>query len=177
MSDIFSRRLILRLLPPEALDAATAGDLTSLSQFLGIAVPPSWSDLAWLADLRRKQLDTDPGNLPWSIRAIVLRTSHEIAGYINFHERPGVHAFTNTPNTAEFGYAIDPAFRRRGFGEEAVRRLMEWAQDQGVENFVFSISPDNAASLALARKLGARKIGTQIDEKDGPEDVHLLARA
>jgi RimJ/RimL family protein N-acetyltransferase len=55
-----------------------------------------------------------------------------------------------------------------------VRALMEWARERGARHFIFSIAPGNAASRGLALKLGARKIGVQIDEEDGPEDVFLL---
>ncbi|CAN5181173.1 hypothetical protein BH10PSE7_BH10PSE7_11860 [soil metagenome] len=176
MRDIVSERLILRLLPVAALKAGVAGDLARMSSAVGCTVPPSWNELAWLAAMRLEQLRADPAYLAWSIRAIILRESQEIAGYVNFHERPGVHGFTGTKNTVEFGYAILGPFRRRGFAEETVRRLIDWARSRAAENFVFSISPGNAASLALARKLGARKIGTQTDERDGPEDVYLLVR-
>jgi [ribosomal protein S5]-alanine N-acetyltransferase len=55
-----------------------------------------------------------------------------------------------------------------------VRALIDWAREHGARHFIFSVSPDNAASRGLAVKLGAHKIGVQIDEEDGPEDVFLL---
>ena len=39
---------------------------------------------------------------------------------------------------------------------------------------MLSIAPDNQASLGLARKLGARRIGEHVDEIDGPEDIFLF---
>lgn len=76
---------------------------------------------------------------------------------------------------AEFGYTIFEKHRRRGYVEEAVRALMAWARERGARHFIFSIAPGNEASQGLAAKLGARKIGVQIDEEDGPEDVLLLS--
>ena len=47
---------------------------------------------------------------------------------------------------------------------------MRWAAEQpDVTCFVLSISPENAASLALAQKLGFVRIGEQMDEVDGLE--------
>ena len=40
-----------------------------------------------------------------------------------------------------------------------------------MRRFLLSISPENAPSLALAEKLGFRKIGSKIDEEDGPEEI------
>jgi ribosomal-protein-alanine N-acetyltransferase len=128
-----------------------------------------------LARLRLTQLAVDPAYLPWSIRAIVLRETLNVVGYVNFHGRPDRHDFTGTPDTAEFGYTVFPPFRRQGIARETVAILIEWARQRGGQNFVFSIAPGNAESLALARQFGARKMGTQIDETDGPEDVYLLA--
>ena len=37
--------------------------------------------------------------------------------------------------------------------------------------FIVSISPLNAPSLGLAAKFGFRRIGSHLDEVDGPEDI------
>jgi RimJ/RimL family protein N-acetyltransferase len=39
---------------------------------------------------------------------------------------------------------------------------------------VASVSPDNAASLAVVRRLGFVKTGEEVDEVDGLEWVHTL---
>ena len=52
------------------------------------------------------------------------------------------------------------------------RQAADGARDEyQVHRFVVSISPDNLPSLGLAAKLGFRKIGSHIDELDGPEDI------
>ena len=49
---------------------------------------------------------------------------------------------------------------------------MAWATAQpGVARFVLSISPENAASLALAQKIGFSRISEWMDEVDGVEWV------
>jgi RimJ/RimL family protein N-acetyltransferase len=173
MRDIVSKRLILRLLTRHALAATAAGDLDPVSRGLGVTMPPEWRQVAPLAAMRLEQLHTDPAYLAWSIRAILLRETHEVAGYVNFRGRPGRHDFTRTPDTVEFGYTIFPPFRRRGIAREAVAALIAWARPQQVRAGVFSIAPHNAASVAIAQFFGARKVGQQIDERDGPEDVYL----
>ena len=173
--DIVSERLNLRLLPVEALVATAEGKRDAASRSLHLSLPGEWQEVAPLARLRLTQLALDSDYLAWSIRAIVLRETLDVAGYVNFHGRPGRHDFTGTPDTVEFGYTVFPPFRRRGIAREAVASLIDWALRRDVENFVFSIAPGNADSLAVARHFGARMVGTQIDETDGPEDVYLLA--
>jgi RimJ/RimL family protein N-acetyltransferase len=115
-----------------------------------------------------------PHYLPWSIRTIALRHTKEAVGYVNFHDLPQRHEIAQRDACAEFGYTIFAEYRRRGYAEETVRTLMNWARERGARHFIFSIATDNAASQGLALKLGGRKIGVQIDEEDGPEDVLLL---
>jgi RimJ/RimL family protein N-acetyltransferase len=49
---------------------------------------------------------------------------------------------------------------------------MAWARQQGVTRFVLSISPTNAPSVRIANRLGFVKIGSQMDEADGLEEIY-----
>jgi len=175
IDDIIGERLFLRHVPPEALTATVAGNLGEVSRLIGLSVPSEWTEVAPLALRRIKQIEDDPAYLPWSIRAMALNGATEVVGYANFHERPGSQFLQSySPSAVELGYTIIASHRRRGYGGEAVRILMRWARERGADGFVFSISPGNAASLALVARLGAVKVGSHIDEEDGPEDVYLL---
>jgi RimJ/RimL family protein N-acetyltransferase len=79
------------------------------------------------------------------------------------------------PNGVEIGYLLFPPWRRQGYAREAIEGFMSWAKRHGVDHVVLSISPENDASLALARHFAAVKIGSHIDEEDGPEDIFLVA--
>lgn len=172
--DILTSRLVLRLLSPEALVATEAGRIDDAARLLALDLPADWSEVASVARRRLKQLPDCPDYLPWSVRAIALRESHAAIGYVNFHELPQWHEMAQRESCAEFGYTIFENHRRQGYVEETVRALMAWARARGAKHFIFSIAPDNIPSQGLAKKLGARKIGVQIDEEDGPEDVLLL---
>jgi ribosomal-protein-alanine N-acetyltransferase len=92
-------------------------------------------------------------------------------GHIGFHGPP------ETIGRAELGYSVMPDHRRRGYAIEAARSLMDWAaREHDVTSFFVSIAPDNAASLALAAKLGFAQVGEQIDEQDGLGYVFELVR-
>jgi RimJ/RimL family protein N-acetyltransferase len=164
-------------LSKEALEASQAGHIDAAARLLDLKLPADWDDVAALARRRLIQLPDCPHYLPWSIRAVALRATHEAVGYVNFHDLPQWHEMARLDACAEFGYTIFTAHRRKGYAEETVRALMAWASERGARNFIFSVAPDNQASQGLAKKLGARKIGVQIDEEDGPEDVLLLGNA
>jgi RimJ/RimL family protein N-acetyltransferase len=55
----------------------------------------------------------------------------------------------------EIGYLIEAAERGRGFAEEAVRAVLDYAVNELELNEIAAcIAPENAASIALARKTG-----------------------
>jgi len=172
--DILTDRLVLRLLSQDALEATEAGEVGKAARLLGLTLPPEWREIAPLARRRLPQLAECPDYRPWCLRAMALRATNEAVGYVNFHGLPAHHEMAGQEACAEFGYTVFAAQRRKGYVEEAVRALMGWARARGARHFIFSIAPDNQPSRGLAVKLGARKIGVQIDEEDGPEDVFLL---
>jgi len=162
---IRSARLDLVSLAPEFLDAALAGDSVEASRLLGARVPDDWPDLRDTQQLFLERLRGDPALAPWSLRAIVLREERRMVGHI------GCHA-PATPDGVELAYTVFAPDRLRGFAREACRALMDWARRaHGVERFVLSIAPGNAASLALARSLGsARGVRTSLGLREQGDD-------
>ena len=173
---IHSTRLDLVLLHLEALQQSLAEDLRTLEGNLGVKVPHDWLEAKWLVEMRYQQIIQDPAYQPWSIRAITLRETQEMIGYIGFHSKPGASYLQFfAPNGVEFGYTIFPAYRRNGYAREAAGALMKWAYEQhSVPEFVLSISPNNTPSLNLAQGLGFTKIGSQVDEEGEIEDIYRL---
>jgi RimJ/RimL family protein N-acetyltransferase len=153
-----------------------AGDLESVEAWLGAPPPSEW--LAAQASMRRRlaQLEADPTLLPWLLRAVILRSTSAMIGYVTFHTAPDPEYLQPiAAGAVEIGYSIYPPFRRQGFAKEAVAALMAWAaQEHGVARFVLSIRPDNEPSQRIAKHFGFRKVGSQMDEIDGLEDIFLL---
>ncbi len=178
LPDIETPRLILRSLPAAALAALVAGDRALASRQAGCDLSDFRDDALAIAALRLNDLTADPDYLPWSLRAMLLKPDLMLVGHCNFHSKPGAAYLAEVApdlaelNAVELGYSVLPAFRRRGFAEEAAWGLMDWAgREHGVRRFVVSISPENAASVAMARKLGFARISGHIDTEDGYEDI------
>ena len=56
----------------------------------------------------------------------------------------------------EIGYGIAPAYRRKGFAAEAVRRIRDHGySDRNIKKLVSYIAPTNLASQSVARSVGA----------------------
>ncbi len=174
-SCIETPRLALRILPEAALAALVAGEMAEASRIAGCDLSDFPAEERAIAARRLQDVSEDPAYLPWSLRAILLKPELALVGHFNFHTRPDPPYLRDlAPGGVELGYSIWRARRRRGFAEEAALGMMGWANRQGVTRFVVSISPENAASVAMARKLGFGKIGSHVDEEDGYEDI--LAR-
>lgn len=164
----------LRLVPlqPEALRALRDGDLGKASVLTGADFREPWSGSEDVLAMRLADLERDPDYQPWSLRAIVRSLDGLAVGHIGCHAKPGAdYSEFLTPAGVELGYTVFPPHRRQGFARAAVRGLMDWALSAGASHFILSIAPDNAASLSLAAGLGFVKVGSHMDEKDGPEDI------
>jgi len=163
---IESERLRLVTLTPPVLERMAAGDVEGAGATFGLPLPPDMV-LTAPAAMRLEQLARDPGELPWLLRAIVVREPEPVVvGHIGFHGPP------DERGRVEVGYTVTPAHRRRGYAREAVVAMAGWAaRERGVPTLVASVSPDNAPSLGLVRGLGFVQVGEQWDEEDELELV------
>jgi RimJ/RimL family protein N-acetyltransferase len=149
----------------EALQALLDGDLAAASAAAGVPLPSEFLADTWLWTLRLGQLVGDPACAPWLIRAVVPRADGIAVGHAGFHGPPDEHGMV------EVGYRIVPEHRRRGLARAALTELLIFAAAHGARTARASISPDNEASLSLARSFGFVHVGEQLDEIDGLELV------
>jgi len=175
---IRTKRLDLVPMTPEFLEASLHGDREQAERLIAASLPEEWENAGPWARRRLEQLRKDPTLQPWLLRAMVLRSESSMVGHIGFHARPGEQYLDElAPGGVEFGYTVFEKWRRQGYASEASESLMDWAHRlHGVMRFVVSISPTNLASLGLARRLGFRRIGSHVDDEDGPEDIFELWR-
>ena len=168
---IQTKRLDLIPFSPAVIRAALDGNRPGMEQLLGISVPSDWEVQREFLELRLRELEANPALQPWLARGMSLRSEARLIGDIGFHSAP-VTSPAASQKCVELGYNVLKAWRRLGFAQEAIEALIQWACDRHeVHRFVLSISPENQPSLALAAKLGFRRIGSKIDEQDGPEDI------
>lgn len=119
---------------------------------------------------RAPQVLKDPSTNTWFIRWIVLRESAEIIGSTSFHGPP------DDDGMLEIGLGLHEHFHRQGFGYEAVIGMWSWAASQpDVARFRYTVSPGNVASVALVEKCGFTRVGQQMDDIDGLEDIYEMS--
>jgi len=113
---------------------------------------------------RAAQVRDDPSAAAWITRAVIDAESGLAVGRAGFHGPP------DEAGRAEVGYAVDPAFRRRGYARAALQVLLDWARsDPSIAVVRASVSPSNVASRALVAQFGFKEVGEQWDAEDGLE--------
>jgi len=153
----------LHLLDAPTLQALLDGDLARARAAAGgILLPAEFLRDTWLWTLRLGQVVGEPDHAPWLVRAVVVGAD-EVVGHAGFHGPPDERGMV------EVGYRIVPGRRRRGYARAALAELLAFAGANGARVARASISPDNAASLALAASFGFVRTGEQMDEIDGLE--------
>lgn len=118
---------------------------------------------------RLPRIAADPAAAPYLLRVAVLRAEGIIVGSAGFHDRP------DADGMIEIGLGVEARYRGRGLGTEMLRGMWAWVIEQpGVRTLRYTVSPDNAASQAIIANFGFPRVGRQIDEDDGPEDVYEM---
>jgi ribosomal-protein-alanine N-acetyltransferase len=176
---ISSERLDLILLSAQAMEALVEGRAADVERELDATIPADWPDEhdARFLRYRLRQLEGAPGTEPWLVRAVILRgPARTMIGHAGFHGQPGTNG-KQDPEAVELGYSIFEPHRGHGYAAEAAQALMDWAsEEKGIQRFVASVSPDNAPSLAIVKKLGFVQTGEQWDDEDGLELVFEFDR-
>jgi len=152
------------------MEALQRNDLAAAERAANATVPADMPhDMRNFLIFRLAQLALDPSIHEWLGRLMVLEGPdghRRVIGSIGFHGPP------DSEGRVEVGYRVEPEYRRQGYASESVKALFDWAhQTHGINRFVASISPGNAASLGLAAGFGFRQVGEQMDEIDGLELV------
>ena len=154
------------------LRALATGDLAAANATSPVPVPayaagPDWRGV-WVR--RVIQVAEDPDAAGW-VTGIVWDAARSLAvGRAGFHGPP------DADGVVEVGYTVLPHLRGRGYARAALTALVaEATASPQVRVVRASVSPDNAASLAVVRRAGFVHVGEQVDDEDGLELVHELA--
>jgi [ribosomal protein S5]-alanine N-acetyltransferase len=167
---IRTRRLELVSMSITFMHALVARDLATAHDEVDAHIPADLPDeLSDFLQYRLGQLAVDPTIREWLGRLMVLTEpggSRRVIGTIGFHGPP------DDLGRVEIGYRVQPEYRRQGYARECVEAMFEWAhREHGIQRFIASVSPDNAASLGLVRGFGFEQTGSHMDPIDGLELV------
>lgn len=158
--------LSFELLDPSALRAMMDGDLAAASNVQGRELPSFFLEEKWLWEIRLHQIETSPDDAPWLVRAVVLHPGDAVVGHAGFHGPP------DEAGMIELAYTIAPEHRGNGYAHAVLKALLDEATaSPDVTTARATVSPDNAASLAVIHRGQFTQVGEQWDEVDGLELV------
>jgi RimJ/RimL family protein N-acetyltransferase len=164
-------RVSIVQLPRETLDALADRDVAQaratspveISDWLGGA------DCVDIWRLRSRQTAVVPDDVPWVTGVVRDDVTGRAVGRAGFHAAPDRHGMV------ELGYATDPEHRRRGYARAALAALVDRARaEPAVRVLRATVSPTNAASLALIHEHPFLEVGEQWDDVDGLEIVYEM---
>ncbi|GAA2151587.1 hypothetical protein GCM10009844_34000 [Nocardioides koreensis] len=119
---------------------------------------------------RARQVVETPADAPWVTGVLWDEHDRHAVGKAGFHAAP------DPDGLVEVGYAVDPAYRRRGYARAALEAMIARAQaDPDVRTLRATVSPTNTASLGLIGQFPFVENGEQWDEEDGLELIYELA--
>ncbi len=150
-------------------DALAAGDLAAANAASPVPLPPYFAGPDWRGvwRMRSEQVRADPTSAAW-VTGVIWDVDRRVAV-----GRAGYHGPPDHAGMVEIGYAVDPAYRRRGYARAALESLLQRAADDAdVRTVRVTISPENSASYSLVAQYGFAVVGEQWDEEDGLEIVY-----
>ena len=166
-----TKRLRLRQFEPRDVEGLHAcfGDADAMRYWNFPPCQTEEESARWLNILEK---NTSPYEfLAW---AVADKRSDRCIGMVNYHHREARN------RRLEIGYILAPAQQRRGLMTEAMQALLTYCfEELAVHRVQALIHPDNAASIALATRLGFRCEGGPLRDYwrvgDGYMDVMLYA--
>lgn len=94
---------------------------------------------------------------PWSVTALELLLGEAAGGVVCLSDGR-VAAYGGifwAPDEGQIlNVAVDPALRRKGYGEAVVRSLLTMARERGCRQVSLEVRESNLGAIALYRKLG-----------------------
>ena len=156
-------------LTADVFRALANGDLAAANTASPVPLSAYFAGPEWKAvwQRRSKQVEEDPASAAW-VTGVIWDERHQVAV-----GRAGYHGPPDPSGMVEIGYAVDPAYRRRGYARAAMEALLQRAAGEPrVRTVRVTISPDNVASYQLASQYGFTEVGEQWDDEDGLEIIY-----
>lgn len=119
---------------------------------------------------------------PWSREAYARELrANKLAFYIVADEDGVIVGFAGLWGIIEEGHitnvAVHPAYRNKGLGRQLVSRLLEVAEEYGIDKFTLEVRPSNESAITLYNKLGFKAVGRRPRYyEDNGEDALIMWR-
>ena len=93
-------------------------------------------------------------------KLLAITDNDQVVGYVSFIE--------TASETVSIGVEVYAPFRRQGYAYAAISQLLTMANAYGYHTAAWQVRKDNAASLALCRKLGFTVVSEGMSKRGKP---------
>ncbi|GAA0622992.1 GNAT family N-acetyltransferase [Kribbella sandramycini] len=128
-------------------------------------------DAATRVITRWNERNQDPLYGVWAVHE---RATDSVAGTVLLVPLPEPSDGTASAGEVEVGWHFHPDAWGRGLATEAARGAIEHGFKAGLERIYAVVRPDNAASLAVCRRLGMRSVGRTSRWYDAELEAFLI---
>jgi RimJ/RimL family protein N-acetyltransferase len=159
LKNIHAGRLVLIPITLEMTKALIAGSNEEIEK-IGIKANENWptEDTMDILPIINKSLERDLEPSGFETWMIIKKDNMQVIGDIGFHGKP------NEKGEVEVGYGIVELERRKGFGFEAVKAIMNWVYSQNeVKVIKADCLIDNKPSARILEKVGMKEISRDQD--------------
>lgn len=141
---------------------AARQDARRLSALLGATIADGWLDFPDALDAMCAEYEKSTGPRQWGTLFFLLNAPRRLVGWGGYKGEP-------SEGVVEFGYAIAPGERRKGYATAAAQAMIDraFAAPEVLAVMAHTLAAENA-STAILRKLGFAKVDELIDPEDGP---------
>ena len=150
MKRILTERLELILMNFEIISSVLKSNF-ELIENLGLKTNNKWpaQDTLYILPIEAKRLENIEEPTGFGLWMIARKDNRIIIGDLGFKTLP------NPQGEVEIGYGLIEDERRKGYGFEAVKGLVEWAfQQESVKLIKAECLADNIASIRILEKIG-----------------------
>lgn len=158
----------LKLIPCELKHfEAILKDQKQLEQTLGVTVLDNWFDFPGVAGIEAmrflyEELKANPNGFGWWTYLFIHVEDNVLIGTGGYKGR------ADESGTVEIGYAIVPAYRRRGLATEAARGFIDHAFSHvHIKRVDAHTLAERNASTRVLEKVGMKHVGTVTDQDHG----------
>jgi L-amino acid N-acyltransferase YncA len=159
VTEVLRRRGMIPRAVPTTIRPATIDDLGEILRIYNDAIrdtTATWDEAPWSVERRREWWESEHVD-DRAAPVLVAEVDGQFAGFAYLSKMSNKSGWRFTREDTIY---LDPRHQGNGVGRKLLGALLDLAKERGLRTIVASITAENAASIALHRRLGFELVGS-----------------